>query len=83
MLRRANGELAGDLEGPDKCTIPFRIGRILDISDRQYRLGLREYTPWIQVVFRTGAASFSTRNRSISSNGGRFGDYSVCNACAD
>ena len=58
MLRRANGELAGDLEGPDRCTIPFRIrDGILDISDRQYRLGLREYTPWIQVVFRTGAAA--------------------------
>ena len=57
-LRRANGELAGDLEGPDRCTIPFRIrDGILDISDRQYRLGLREYTPWIQVVFRSGAAA--------------------------
>lgn len=57
-LRRVSGELTGELEGPDKCTVPFRIGHgVLDISGHQYRLRLREYTPWIQVVFRRGAAA--------------------------
>lgn len=57
-LRRLNGGLTGELEGPDKRTIPFRIqAGMLEIGDTQYRLGIREYTPWIRVSFRSGFGS--------------------------
>lgn len=53
-LRLSDGALIGDLEGPEKKTVAFRIlpGTIQIDGDR-YPLRLREYTPWIRVAFST------------------------------
>jgi predicted AlkP superfamily phosphohydrolase/phosphomutase len=53
VLERVGGGVAGELEGPDHLTTPFRIiaGR-LEIGGATYPIKPGEYTPWIHVSFR-------------------------------
>lgn len=66
-LRRAGGELVGEIEGPDDgfieggkaLRVPFRVrlvaagGAELFVNGEAYRLQLGEYTPWIRLTFRS------------------------------
>ncbi len=66
-LRRQNGYLTGELEGPENTLladggplrVPFRIRMdraepVLEIGSARYPLRLAEYTPWVQMEFRAG-----------------------------
>jgi predicted AlkP superfamily phosphohydrolase/phosphomutase len=62
-LARAGEEVEGALEGPDDLfvteggplRIPFRIGSglVLKIQGHTHQLAVGEYSPWIQLTFRT------------------------------
>ena len=51
-LRRGKDALLGELEGPDRRTVPFRIcNGQLEIGETRYALLPGQYTPWVQVSF--------------------------------
>jgi predicted AlkP superfamily phosphohydrolase/phosphomutase len=53
-LRRDGEYLHGSLEGPEKGSVEFRIHEptlTLEIHGAKHRLKLREYSPWIRLLF--------------------------------